>query len=139
MGECGGQTAPEEFWSCADVSITRDGDSPGPVKAVGQPVPEPGSKSNDEEEVKENPEVVMEKAAEGLEEDIEMAANEQSGDRKSEEQAAADGSCLLEDAPCDASVPCCDKQQFCVYTEAAGGFTCRFWWSLWRDVEARSE
>lgn len=139
MSECGGDSAPEEFWSCADVQITPNGSAAGPVEAVGVPDVDPESKSNDEEAVKENPEAVMEKASEELEKDINMAANEETGEKKKEEMASANGDCLLEDEPCDAAVPCCNMQQVCVYTESASGFTCRFWWSLHKDVEERAK
>ncbi|CDF37082.1 unnamed protein product [Chondrus crispus] len=139
MSECGGDSAPEEFWNCSDVQITPDGKPAGPVTAVGAPVEERSSMSNDEEEVKEDPEAVMEKAAEELEEDIAMTADEDSGEKKEEEMKNARGDCLMEDEPCDASVPCCNPQQVCVYTESSTGFTCRFWWSLWKDVEEREQ
>lgn len=37
MAECGGELAPEEFWSCADVQITKDGKAAGAVESVGKP------------------------------------------------------------------------------------------------------
>lgn len=138
MSECGGDFAPEEFWSCADVQITSTGSSAGPVKAIGNPDVAPGTMANDEEAVKENPEAVMEKATEELEKDITMAANEETGEKKKDEVASANGDCLLEDEPCDATVPCCNTQMVCVYTEGAANFTCRFWWSLYKDVEERA-
>lgn len=139
MAQCGGQVIPEEFWSCADVQITKTGKSAGQVKAVGKPKDDIKFRSNDQEAAKEDPELVIEKAAESLEEDVTMTANESSGERKRQEVAAASGDCILEDSPCNAAVHCCNVQQVCVYTVASGGFTCRFWWSLWQDVEAREK
>eukprot|EP00177_Eucheuma_denticulatum_P002069 GFKZ01003703.1.p2 GENE.GFKZ01003703.1~~GFKZ01003703.1.p2 ORF type:complete len:424 (-),score=45.39 GFKZ01003703.1:277-1548(-) len=139
MASCGGDKVPEEFWSCADVQITNNGRSAGPVRAVGQPTPSPGAMSEDGVEVQEDPEGVIDRVTEEIEEDIELEASENSGDRKREEEQAAKGDCLLEDSVCDATVPCCDVEMVCVYTEAAGNFTCRFWWSLWKDVEQRRQ
>ncbi|KAI0563442.1 Cellulose/chitin-binding protein [Gracilaria domingensis] len=138
MSVCGGSSLPEEFWSCADVQITPDGTSAGAVQALANPVPDPAVVADDETEVKENPQEVLEMASQGLENDITMTANEDSGKRKQEEMMAASGDCILEDQPCDGGTECCDMQQFCVKTDRAGGFTCRFWWSLWEDSEARS-
>lgn len=139
MSKCGGKTVPEEFWSCADVQITKNGKSAGPVVAVSEAREDPDVRANDDEEVRNDPDGVGKKAAEELKEDIEMAANESSGERKREEVRAANGECVLEDEPCDGNIDCCDTQQVCVYTARAGGFSCRFWWSLWKDVEDREK
>lgn len=138
MAPCGGSSLPEEFWSCADVSITNNGKSAGPVKAVGSPVDDPGTGSNDEEEAKENPDKVIEKVQEEVEKDVEMTANEETGERKERERQDAEGDVVSEDQPCDGTLPCAHTSMFCVYTESTGGFSCRYWWSLWKDAEARS-
>ncbi|CAN8073403.1 unnamed protein product [Agarophyton chilense] len=138
MSECGGSSLPEEFWSCADVQITADGASAGAVQALANPVPDPSAIADHENKVRENPNEVLMMATQGLEKDITMAANEDSGKRKHEELLAATGDCVAEDEPCDGGKDCCDLQQFCVKTNKASGFTCRFWWSLWEDSEARA-
>ncbi|PXF43961.1 hypothetical protein BWQ96_06271 [Gracilariopsis chorda] len=137
MSECGGDSLPEEFWSCADVQITPDGASAGAVQALANPQPDPAVMSNDEDAVKQDPQGMLNKASEGLETDMTMAAHEDSGKRKAEELGAAQGNCIAEDNPCTGEKDCCDIQQFCVRTDKAGGFTCRFWWSLWEDSERR--
>lgn len=137
MGECGAGAAPEEFWSCADVQITDDGTAAGPVKAVGKPSPSPGALSEDGAEAQEDPDGVIDKVTEEVQKDVGMEASEDSGEKKREEEKAAEGRCLLEDSVCDSTVPCCDLEMFCVYTETAGNFTCRFWWSLWKDAGER--
>lgn len=137
MSECGGSQNPEEFWSCADVQITNNGKAAGPVKAVGTLVKNAPPEPKDEEEVKDDPDGVLEKAKEELEKDINNTATEESGEKKKEEVAAAKGTCLLEGTPCDGTVDCCDKAMVCVHGYPDVKFTCRYWWSLWKDTEAR--
>lgn len=139
MTECGGGSVPEEFWSCADVQITADGKSAGPVQAVGSVQPKQGVLSDDAGEAATNTEALIEKVTEEVEEDIEKEASESAGEQKREEEQAANGKCTLEDGVCDPDVPCCDVEMVCVFTESAGNFTCRFWWSLWRDVELKRQ
>lgn len=139
MAQCDASSVPEEFWSCADVQITDDGTSAGPVKAVGTPSPSPGALSEDGLEAQDDPDGVIDKVTEEVRKDVGMEASERSGEKKKEEERAAKGECLLEDSVCDSTVYCCDSEMFCVYTEAAGNFTCRFWWSLWKDVDERKD
>lgn len=139
MTDCGGDLSPEEFWSCADVQITPSGKSAGPVKAVGKPDEDDDEESKDEEEVKEDPDGVLEKAKKELEKDINNTATEESGEKKKEEVAAAKGTCLLEGTPCDGTVDCCSSAMVCVHGYPDVKFTCRYWWSLWKDTEAREE
>lgn len=114
MTECSGSLVPEEFWSCADVQITAKGTNAGP--AVGSVENNPHAPTSGDL-VMESPEFFI--------------------DAPLEEDTVVEGGCLSEHAPCDRSARCCNTEQVCVYTQAASGFTCRFWWSLWQDVEAR--
>lgn len=136
MTQCGGQHTPEEFWSCADVQITKNGRSAGPVKAVGSPMDDKKQPS-DEERLKRNPKKVLDMAKDKLEEDIEEEVKGGDKEKKAERRKAARGECLLEGDVCDGSVKCCDWQQVCVFGARTSSFTCRFWWSLWDEAELR--
>lgn len=137
METCGADRIPEEFWSCADVQITDDGKAAGPTS----PIPDVPRRigPNDEQEAKNDPQGVGDRAEEELRKDINLVASEDSGERKRKERQNASGQCLLLDDPCDATVPCCDVQQVCVFFTPVSGFRCLFWWSLWREVEAREK
>lgn len=146
MEACGGDKVPEEFWSCADVQVTRDGKSAGPVKAVGEKGPNapPPNGTDDEDdseekEVRKNPQKVLTDAKKELEKDINATANEHPKRRREEEEAAHKGKCLLEGEVCDGGVPCCEVQQVCVFSASQSAFSCRFWWSLWEEVEYRQK
>lgn len=136
MTECGGDMVPEEFWSCADVQITADGKAAGKLKRIPDTRPPP--KDNDVERgAKNDPQGTLDKANDEVKRGIDMATSESSGDRKRKERSSAKGDCLLLDMPCDATIPCCDVQQVCVFLTKAPGFRCTYWWSLWHEVEAR--
>lgn len=165
MSECGGDKVPEEFWSCADVQITADGQEAGPVKAValnrggdGSSGSEDGGSGSsgsmggsgsgasptpavatDEEEVKEDPEGVLDEAQEELEKGINETASESSEKRREEKRNAEEGHCLLEGSVCDGGVACCDVQMVCVFVSSRSLFACRFWWSLWDEAEHRQK
>lgn len=112
MTECSGSIVPEEFWSCSDVQISENGTNAGAELVMSPQVPDGSG-----DIVEESPEVVI--------------------GTPLEDDTVAEGGCLLEHASCDGSAPCCNIEQVCVYTQAASEFTCRFWWSLWDEVEAR--
>lgn len=135
LSKCGGQTVPEEFWSCADVQITRDGKPlDGGVKLKARPVPMP-PKTGDEEAAKKNTSHTIKQGQKEIEKDVEREATQTQQEEKKEERMARKGNCLLENQVCDATVPCCDTAQVCVYTIRSGMFTCRFWWGLWQEAE----
>lgn len=139
MAVCGGDAVPEEFWSCADVQVTRNGKSAGPVRAIPDAKISPPPTNADDMEVKNDPQKVVDKASEELEKDINQEAHERPGERKREERRAAKGQCMADDAVCDGTVPCCDKSSVCVYTIPAGQFTCRLWWKLWDERNEREK
>lgn len=127
-------TVPEEFWSCADVQITSDGKPLGNVKLQARPLPKP-PKTGDEERAKKKTSETITLGQEEIEKDIEKEASQTKREMKMEEKMANLGDCLMENAVCDATVPCCDTAQVCVYTLKSGMFTCRFWWGLWQEAE----
>lgn len=131
---CGENRNPEEFWSCADVQISTTGQSLGTVIARAKPSPGPKEEADDGDRAKTDPDKTIKEGKENIEEDIGNKANETKKEEKQEERQSEKGKCLLENDPCDASVPCCDSHQVCVYTLQAGMFTCRFWWGLWKEA-----
>lgn len=173
METCSGRSIPEEFWSCADVQITKDGKSAGPVQAVGdksggrsKPSPTPMAESpsatmtpmptvstampepspeaspqpagnSDEEELARDRQGVFQRARRGLRMDLLRAANKPSSEKEKERADAENGLCYLEGEECDGKKSCCDKTMVCVQQYKDGTFVCRFWWSLWKDSEAR--
>lgn len=134
LQDCGGTKVPEEFWSCADIQITRSGRSAGPVKANKEADEDEDSKANDGDKAKDDPDGTIDDGQDEMEDDINDEADEDKKDEEQEEKDAEKGKCLLEDDACDATIPCCDVEQVCVYTIKSGGFTCRFWWALWEEV-----
>lgn len=137
MHECKHQSVPEEFWSCADVQITNNGNAAGPVQLVGGNFSAPPSENSDERDAKVDPEDVTQKAQDEVKKDVEMTANQTSGERKREERAAAEGQCLLEGQVCDGSVYCCDHSDVCVFKSNESSFKCTKWWSLWEEKDWR--
>lgn len=137
MSECTGTAIPEEFWSCADVQITEHGQAAGPVQLVAGNFTDPPSKDGFVDDAKVNPEEAADKIRDEAEQDLNMTANEESGKRKREERAAADGKCLLEGEVCDGSVYCCDHSDVCVFKSNESSFRCTKWWSLWEEKEWR--
>lgn len=137
MHECAGDTVPEEFWSCADVQITKNGTAAAPVQLVAGNFTAPPPEDSDEREAKVNPEDVTKRAQDEVKKDVEMTANESSGERKKEERAAAEGECLLEGEVCDGSLYCCDHSDVCVFRSAESRFRCTKWWSLWEEKDWR--
>lgn len=140
---CGGQTVPEEFWSCADVQITHDGNSIGDVKAIeeaSRDVARDGKRAGHEEEgVKKNKTKLLVQEEEKLKGDLYLTADQSTVEKKGKEDEAKKGYCLDEFARCDGSVRCCDTQQVCVFLESSSGFSCRFWWSLYTEAEDRKK
>lgn len=137
MSECGGQTIPEEFWSCADVQITLNGHSDGEVQLVPGNFTDAPDDDSFERNATANPDDATQKVHDEAEDDINMMASEESGQRKRQERAAAEGKCLLEGEVCDASVYCCDHSDVCVYKSRESRFRCTKWWSLWEEKEWR--
>lgn len=140
MDECGGRSVPEEFWSCADVQITKDGHTAGAVKAVAEAivkVPNAFTENDVLKEVKENTTEVTMKVQDKVKKDIESTVSQSPGEVSKEKLAGESGECILSDRPCDGSRPCCHVEQVCVFGIAVDAFTCRFWWSLWEEVELR--
>lgn len=139
LSECSGDRVPEEFWTCSDIQITRKGKSAGQVKAIPLGGIQESSKSNDEEMAKSDPAGTILVSTGEMKGDINAEASEDKQDDMKEEKDAENGKCILEDNPCEATVPCCDVEQVCVYTVKSGGFTCRFWWALWEEVHDQRE
>lgn len=139
MAECGGDLIPEEFWSCADVQITKDGNAAGAVESMGEP--DSGS-SDDEPEAQTPPESPAPSASPLTdplpENETETTANSgESSESDSDGGSSDGGACLEPSSPCDGTVPCCDMKQVCVYSEDVDGFQCRYWRDLWKDVKQR--
>lgn len=137
MAECGGDLAPEEFWSCADVQITKDGKAAGAVESVEEPN---SDSTRDAPEDQPPPESAGPSSSPAPEPTPENVTTDNSGD-SSETDNSGDssdsGACGEANATCDGSLPCCDMKQVCVYSEEAGGFACRHWRDLWKDVKRR--
>lgn len=137
MSTCGGRQVPEEFWSCADVQITPNGKTAGPVKAVSSiPQDEAGEENSD---VEKNPKKAFNKAKNEMKESIDEEAKETPKDRAKEKRKARKGKCELLGSTCDGALPCCDVAQVCVFSARRVGFSCQFWWSLYEEVEWREK
>lgn len=112
MTDCGGSMVPEEFWSCADVSIMpRSGGSP-----QQKPVSPPASDGNDDSDHKPNHD-----------------DNNGSTDNNTEEK------CVPANSSCDLSKPCCGWGHVCAKRPHMSSFTCTSLSILRREMKAQRE
>lgn len=154
MTECGGDLVPEEFWSCADVQTSKDGEEAAPNAGVtsppqksepSTPAPPTVTTTPSTEEQTPNDELIVtivpsDESTEETEMDglIEKAEESPEGDVNEdvEQQDVAEmttgenGFCIVEGGKCNGEVPCCIKEQVCVFVNAEPDPSCKFWWSL---------
>lgn len=139
LQECDGDRLPEEFWSCADVQITKDGKSIGLVTA-NQTALETGiTAAADGVMAKEDPLSLTKIGQNELAKCVDDASKKSFQERQYEVKLSRSGKCFIESEPCDATVPCCDENMVCVYTIKSGGFSCRYWWILFEEVNDQHE
>lgn len=139
MATCGGRQIPEEFWTCADVQITGDGRGAGSVKATALKETVKKLSSNTYEKPlgnKEKKKLIYQAGNELRKESTQPVWKNRKNKLKVEAQARK-GECLRVGQRCDGGVPCCGLEVVCVHTTMVSGFSCKYWWSLFREVEFR--
>lgn len=169
MEQCGGERVPEEFWSCADVQISANGEhdgqhadndglledeegAEGPVPSAtvvkGRGSSEEGSSavgggfrtSESGSHGRDKTSPVDDEKYEVFPSPFVVGTESKPGEYSDAAQGEREnGDCADEHVVCNKRVRCCDGEMFCAYTKSAGGFTCRYWWSLWEDTGESNE
>lgn len=131
MSSCGGQAVPEEFWSCADVSISRTGGSGPTIPNKTEKNKGHGKLQNGNPGGKEKPS--QKSRAHKKSSTKKQSVSEQKfGDRTKEQPSRS--RCFAYLAQCNGRIPCCGKEDVCVYKKSVKRFECEIWWKLWSEV-----
>ncbi|PXF43696.1 hypothetical protein BWQ96_06526 [Gracilariopsis chorda] len=136
MSGCGGQSVPEEFWSCADVSISEGGKSSATIpngsekkKKHGKVQKGKPSKKKRKPDKKKNPS----QQPGGKKKPMKPSVSKHgSGDKRKEQPSKR--RCFANLAHCNGRIPCCGREDVCVYKRSAKRFVCEIWWKLWSEV-----
>lgn len=140
MAQCGSDNQiPEEFWSCSDVQITSDGRPSGAVKAIALKETTEKLRSDTYEQPivgKEKDKMMNEAEAELKRENSQPVWRKRQEEQKNK-QRSKNGECLQVGKRCDGGVPCCGIEVVCVHMTRLSGFSCAYWWSLYKEVEYR--
>lgn len=144
MEPCGGESFPEEFWTCSDVQISAPGGSTVEVPAVplgASPPTTTAAPAVTEAEVTTTPPTTTETvdAAVATPAPIETSTPETpvadpGTDLAPETDQGADGSCVANGAACS-SDSCCEAEDFCIMIGDKS--TCMKIYDLWSTVEKR--
>lgn len=137
ISDCGGNKVPEEFWSCADIQISKDGKSLGRVRAGKGEDPEENPEEEEEDKAKDDPEGTKKEAEDEMEDDIDDVADETPKEEKEKEKEEENGMCIGTGHPCDGTTYCCTDAAVCVFTTHASNFICKLWWTLQNETEEK--
>lgn len=152
---------PEEYWSCADVQVTRDGKSAGPVRALSagsKKMPSSGSDydekdsdssksdkddkkipnmNSEEPKKKRNFKSVQRMVSRQLAVDLKKEASMTRMDMRRERRRAKRGVCVADGGLCDGKKMCCGHGSVCAYVSKQRKFVCRSWWLLYMESKQR--
>ncbi|KAI0565070.1 Cellulose/chitin-binding protein [Gracilaria domingensis] len=152
MGSCGGQVVPEEFWSCADVSITGSGKRKPPragnskpftaeAEAIQKPKDIPAFSTKKPKPVEPQSGTTRKPASQSMKsnrpqkEDVSMTPKPKTPRKGRPKRRPARKRCIREHSVCNGKVPCCGSEHVCVYKKSKSRFMCEIWWKLWSEVK----
>lgn len=146
MSECGGTSLPEEFWTCSDVTISRNGNSTGSNPPSTNSNDSNGSDSGDDASTPtpmptvtptsspvpaQTPWSTPTPTSMPSSTPAPTSNTSDSGDQTSSNDTGGRKGCVNENEECGVSNPCCDSEnQVCVLSANEEKPTCRLWWSL---------
>lgn len=155
MTECGGDSLPEEFWSCADVKISPNGGSAGGIAGGEGDGTSPDSNDDSDDGVdgeSTSGEETPEEESSGTGSDGEAGGDsgnngdesgDSSGDGDAEgEEDDTDGpsndpkdECMLEGDSCGGESRCCENLELvCVLQNGEMSPRCAVWWKLGNTI-----
>ncbi|CAN8067031.1 unnamed protein product [Agarophyton chilense] len=153
MGSCGGQVVPEEFWSCADVSITesttqqssgKGGSKPSKTDSVppkqSKNTPPPPPPKNNPKPTKPQSGVTSKPGSQAAnprpqKEEASPARKPKPPQKDRPKRRPTQRRCVNEHGTCNGKVRCCGSEHVCVYKPSAERFMCEIWWKLWSEVK----
>lgn len=154
MAECGNDSVPEEFWSCADVQVSADGKSVGAVQNVGggtgqSPNPDDNQSDSQQDDTQQDTN------SDGSQPDAQQPTPNETitvpdptapaptapiptapkPSTPSNTDSTGNTNCVMEGDVCNGSMPCCDNLQVCIFRGEQEIARCIFWWELLEDLD----